>query len=122
MLKTHIVMSLLIFCFLLLLVLCLVSFIDNFVPTCFGHGPHSQRGDCPPCRHNFPIGGSYTHFEPRHLDDPHFPCRGSCLTGSNDEMQKTVKTSSGRMVKCWISKFYLTNPALSHRPSLFLCR
>jgi hypothetical protein len=27
------------------------------------------------------------------------------------EVQKNVKTSSGRMVKCWIPKIYLTNPS-----------
>jgi hypothetical protein len=26
-------------------------------------------------------------------------------------VQKVVKTSSGRMVKCWIPKIYLTNPS-----------
>jgi hypothetical protein len=56
-------------------------------------------------------GGSYTHFEPRHLDGSHFPRRGSCPTGSKGEVQKIVKTSSGRMVKCWIQKIYLTNPS-----------
>jgi hypothetical protein len=25
--------------------------------------------------------------------------------------KKTMKTSSGRMVKCWITKIYLTNPS-----------
>jgi hypothetical protein len=33
------------------------------------------------------------------------------VTHSNGKMQKTVKTSSGCMVKCWIPKFYLTNPS-----------
>jgi hypothetical protein len=31
------------------------------------------------------------------------------LTGSKGEVQKTVKISSSRMVKCWIPKIYLTN-------------
>jgi hypothetical protein len=80
------------------------------VPRHFGYDPRSYHGDCPPCRPNFYVGGSYTHFEPRHLDGPHFFHRGSCPTRSNGEVQKTVKTSSSRMVKCWISMFYLTNP------------
>jgi hypothetical protein len=60
---------------------------------------------------SFPTRGSYTHFEPRHFDGPHFPHRGSCPTQSGGEVQRTVKTSSDRMVKCWISKIYLTNPS-----------
>jgi hypothetical protein len=79
------------------------------VPRLFGYSPRLHRGDRPPRRHGFPAGGSYTRFESRHLDGPRFPCRGSCPTRSNGEVQKIVKTSSGRMVKCWISKFYLTN-------------
>jgi hypothetical protein len=57
----------------------------------------------------FPVGESYTHFELRHLDVPRFPRRGSRLTRSSGQVQRIVKTSSGRMVKCWISKIYLTN-------------
>jgi hypothetical protein len=76
----------------------------------FGYGPCSHRGDRPPCRLGFPAGGSYTRFELRHLDGPHFPHRGSRPARSNGEVQKTVKDSSGCMVKCWITNFYLTNP------------
>jgi hypothetical protein len=83
---------------------------NNFVPRRFGYSPPSHRGDRPPRRHNFSDGGSYTRFEPRHLDGPHFPHHSSRPTGSNGEVQKTVKTSSGRVVKCWIPKIYLTNP------------
>jgi hypothetical protein len=79
------------------------------VPRRFGYDPRSHRGDRHPCRHNFPAGGSYTGFEPRHLDGPRFPYRCSCPTHSNGEVQKTVKTSSDRMVTCWIPNFYLTN-------------
>jgi hypothetical protein len=89
------------------------------VPRRFGYGPCSHRGYRPPRRHDFPTGGSYTRFEPRHLDNPRFPHRGSCPTSSNGEVQKTVKTSSGCMVKCWISKFYLTNPSIE--PSTSSC-
>jgi hypothetical protein len=80
---------------------------NNFVPRRFGYDPHSHRGDRPLCRHSFPAGGSYTRFEPKHLDGPHFPHRGSHPTCSNNKM--TLKTSSNRMVKWWIPKFYLTN-------------
>jgi hypothetical protein len=44
--------------------------------------------------------------------DP-YPHRGDHFlhrTGSKGEVQKTIKTSSGRMVKCLIPKIYLTNP------------
>jgi hypothetical protein len=80
------------------------------VPRSFGYIPCSHCGDRPPRRYGFSAGGSYTCFEPKHLDGPRFPRRGSCLAGSNGEVQKTVKTSLGCMVKCWIPKIYLTNP------------
>jgi hypothetical protein len=59
----------------------------------------------------FLLEGLTLTFEPRHLDGPHFPHRGSCPTQPNGEVKRTVKTSSGRMVKCWIPKIYLTNPS-----------
>jgi hypothetical protein len=77
----------------------------------FGYGPRPHHGDCFSHRPDFPARGSHTHFEPRHLDGPHFPRHGSHPTGSKTEVQKTVKTSSGHMVKCWIPKIYLTNPS-----------
>jgi hypothetical protein len=79
------------------------------VPRRFGYGPRYRRGDRFPRRPNFPAGGSYTHFESKHLDGTHFPHHGTRPTGSNGEVQRTVKTSSGRLVKCWIPKIYLTN-------------
>jgi hypothetical protein len=84
---------------------------NNFVPRRFGYIPRPHRGDHFPRRSGFPAGGSHTHFGPRHLDDPCFPHCGSCPTGPSGELLKIVKTSSGRMVKCWISKIYLTNPS-----------
>jgi hypothetical protein len=84
---------------------------NNFVPRCFGYDPRSHRGDRFSRRSHFSAGGSYTHFEPRYLDDPRFLYRGSRPTGSKTEVQKRVKTYSGRMVKCWIPKIYLTNPS-----------
>jgi hypothetical protein len=81
-----------------------------FEPRCFGYGPRPHRGDRFLLRPGFPARGSFTHFEPRHLDGPCFPHRDSCSTRSSGEVQMTVKTSSGRMVKCWIPKIYLTNP------------
>jgi hypothetical protein len=73
---------------------------NNFVPRCFSYGPHAHHGDHFPHRPNFPAGRSYTHFKHRHLYSPCFPHHGSCPTGSNGEVLKTVKTSSGHMVKC----------------------
>jgi hypothetical protein len=87
------------------------SQVNGFVSRHFGYGPHPYCGDHPPRKHSFPATGSYTQFESRHLDNPCFPHCGSHPTHSNGEMQTTVKTSSGRMVKCWIPKFYLTNPS-----------
>jgi hypothetical protein len=81
------------------------------VPRCFGYDPCPHRVDCTPRRYGFPARGSYTHFEPRHLDNSCFPCCGSHPTSSKTEVQKTVKTSLGRMVMCWIPKIYLTNPS-----------
>jgi hypothetical protein len=73
---------------------------NRFEPRHFGYSPHPHCGDCFLCRPGFPTGASHTHSEPRPLDGPHFPCRGSCPTGSSGEMLRTVKISSGRMVKC----------------------
>jgi hypothetical protein len=84
---------------------------NGFAPRRFGYGPRPHCGDCFPCRHDFPIGGSYTHFGPRHLNSTRFSHRGSCPTGSNGKVQKTVKTYSGHIVKYWIQKIYLTNPS-----------
>jgi hypothetical protein len=92
---------------------------NNFVPRHFGYDPHPHRGDRTPRKHGFPAGGSYTHFEPRHLDGPRFPHCSSRPTRSSGVMQKTVKTSSGCMVKCLITKIYLTNP--STEPSTSFC-
>jgi hypothetical protein len=90
---------------------------NKFVPRRFGYDPRPHRGDRFQCRPGFPVGGSNTHFQLRHLDDPHFPRRGLCPTRPNGEVERIVKTFSGSMVKCWISKIYLTNP--STEPSTF---
>jgi hypothetical protein len=87
------------------------------VPRRFGYGPRPHRGDRFLRRPGFPIRGVHTHFEPRHLDSQHFSHRGSHPTRPNGELERIVKTSSGRMVKCWIPKIYLTNP--STEPSTF---
>jgi hypothetical protein len=84
---------------------------NHFDHARFGYNSCPHRGDRFPHRHIFPAGGSHTHFEPRHLDGPHFPHRDSRPTRSSGEVLKTVKTSSGRMVKCWILKIYHTNPS-----------
>jgi hypothetical protein len=73
---------------------------NRFEPRRFGYDPRPRRGDRFPRRPGFPAGGAHTHFEPRHLDGPHFPHRGSRPTRPSGEVQKTVKTSFGRMVKC----------------------
>jgi hypothetical protein len=88
-----------------------------FVPRCFGYSPRPHRGDHFLRRPGFPAGGFFPHFELRHLHGPCFPHRGLCPTRSSGGVQKTMKTSSNRMVMCWIPKIYLTNP--STEPSTF---
>jgi hypothetical protein len=83
---------------------------STFVPRRFDYGPCPHHGDHFLRRPDFPARRSYTCLEPRQLDYPCFPHRGSRPTGSNGEVLKIVKTTSGRMVKCWIRKIYLTNP------------
>jgi hypothetical protein len=81
------------------------------VSGCFGVDPHSHRGVHPPRKRGFPTRGVYSHFELSHFDDPRFPHHGSQPTRSNGQVQRVVKTSSGHMVKCWISNIFLTNPS-----------
>jgi hypothetical protein len=95
---------------------------NRFEPRHFGYGRRPHRDGRFPRRPGFPTGGFHTRFEPRHLDGPRFPRLGSHPTRSNGDVQKIVKTSSGRMVKCWIPKIYLTNPSTEPRPFLILCR
>jgi hypothetical protein len=90
---------------------------NNFVARHFGFDLRPHLGDCFLCRPDFSVRGSHTHFEPKHLDGPRFPHRGSHSTGSNGEVQRTVKTPSGHMIKCWITKIYLTDH--STEPSTF---
>jgi hypothetical protein len=73
---------------------------NRFEPKCFGYSPRPRHGDRFSRRPGFPAGGSFPHFEPRHLDGPRFFRRGSRPTGPSGEVQRTVKTTSGRMVKC----------------------
>jgi hypothetical protein len=84
---------------------------NHFEPRRFGYGPRPHRGDRFPRRPGFPAGRSFTHFEPRQLDGPRFPHRGSRPTWPSGEVQRNVKTFSGRTVKCWIPKIYLTHPS-----------
>jgi regulator of replication initiation timing len=84
---------------------------NRFEPRCFSYGLRPHRGNRFPCRPSFPSGGSFPHFEPRLLDGPRFPRCGSRPTQPSGEVQRTVKTSSCRMVKCWIRKIYLTHPS-----------
>jgi hypothetical protein len=83
---------------------------NRLEPIRFGYGPHPHHFDHFPCRPSFPAGGFFPHFESRHLDGPCFPRHGSRPTRPSGEVQRTVKTSPDRMVKCWIPKIYLTNP------------
>jgi hypothetical protein len=83
---------------------------NHFEPRHFCYGPRPHRGDRFLRRPGFPAGGFHTPFEPRHLDGPHFPRYSSHPTRSNGDVQKIVKTSSGRMLNCRIPKIYLTNP------------
>jgi hypothetical protein len=80
-----------------------------FMARRFSYSPRPHYGDHFSRMPDFPAGGSYIHFEPRHLDGSRFPCCGSCSTRSNGEVLKIIKISSDRMVKCWIPKIYLTN-------------
>jgi hypothetical protein len=73
---------------------------SRFEPRRFGYGPRPHCGDRLLRRPGFPTGRSFLHFELRHLDGPRFPHRGSRSTRPSGEVQMTVKTSSGRMVKC----------------------
>jgi hypothetical protein len=92
---------------------------NRFMPRRFGYGPHPHRGDHFPYMPGFSAKASHTHFEPRHLNDPHFLHLGSHTTRSSGEVLKTMKTYSGRMIKCCVPKLYLTNP--STEPSTFFC-
>jgi hypothetical protein len=73
---------------------------NSLVPRHFGYGPRPHRRDHFSARPNIPTGGSFTHFQAKHLDGPHFPHCGSHPTSSKAKVQKAVKTSSGRMLKC----------------------
>jgi hypothetical protein len=84
---------------------------NRFEPRRFGYSPRPHHGDRFSRGPSFSAGGSFAHFELRHLDGPCFPRRGSRPTRPSGEVQRTVKTSSGHMVKCWIPKIYLTNPS-----------
>jgi hypothetical protein len=130
MLETHIMMSSSIFCLTFLLVLHLIfshgpnhrsygfgSRESGLVPGRFDVDPLFHRSVRPPRRHGFPARGVYFHFEPSHFDGPRFLHCGSRPTPSNDEVQRIVKISFGRMVKCWIPKIFLTKP--STEPSIF---
>jgi hypothetical protein len=64
----------------------------------FGYDPRPHCGDRFSRRPSFPTGGSRTHPEPRQFDDPRFPRHGSHPTWPNGEVQRTMKTSSCRMV------------------------
>jgi hypothetical protein len=51
-----------------------------------------------------------------------FPIMAHVPLGPNGEVQRTVKTSSSRMVKYWIPKIYLTESSTSSRPMSHMTR
>jgi hypothetical protein len=61
-----------------------------FEPRRFGYGPRPRCGDHFPHRPGFSVGGSFPHFELRHLDGPCFPYCGSRPTRPSGEVQRTV--------------------------------
>jgi hypothetical protein len=61
-----------------------------FEPRRFGYGPRPRCGDHFSRRSGFSAGGSFPHFELRHLDGPRFPYCGSRPTLPSGEMQRTV--------------------------------
>jgi hypothetical protein len=132
MLETHIVMSSLIFRLILtlvvrlahLLVLCLISLMDlTIAHMVFVHERIGFCLDALDTAHVlimvivshvgmvFLLEGLTLTLSPGTWTIHVFPHHGSHPTSSNGEVQKTIKTSSSRMVKCWIPKIYLTNPS-----------
>jgi hypothetical protein len=95
---------------------------NHFEPRCFGYGPRPHHGDHFPRRSGFSTGGSFPHFEPRHLDSPCFPRCGSCPTWPSGEVQRTVKTFFVAWLSAGFLRFISLTPALSHRSFLILCR
>jgi hypothetical protein len=73
---------------------------NHFESRRFVYGSRPHHGDRFLRMPGFPTGWSFPHFESRYLDGPRFPRRGSRPTRPSGEVQRTVKTSSGRMVKC----------------------
>jgi hypothetical protein len=59
---------------------------NHFEPRRFGYGPRPCRGDHFPHRSGFPVGGSFLHFESRHLDGPRFSRCGSRPTRPSGEV------------------------------------
>jgi hypothetical protein len=57
-----------------------------FEPRRFGYDPRPHRGDRFLRRSGFSALGSFTHFEPRHLDGPCFPHHGSRPTRPSGEV------------------------------------
>jgi hypothetical protein len=92
------------------------------VPRHFGYDPHPHRGDRFSHRPDFSPGGSYTHFERRHLNGPHFLHRVSHPTGPSGEVQKIVKLPHVAWLSVEFLRFISLTPALSHQPLLILCR
>jgi hypothetical protein len=98
--ETHIVISLLISHLVLILMFRLAFTLVIRLTLLHMLFLSSLMGDRFLHRPGFPTGGSYTHLELRHLNDPRFSRHGSRPTRPSYEVQRTVKTFSDRMVKC----------------------
>ena len=90
---------------------------SGYMPRLHGYDPRSHRGVRPMQRRGFPQESSYHHFGPRRFDGSRFPHRGNHPARPNGDVHRTVVTSSGQVLKCWIPKSLLTNP--STKPSTF---
>ena len=95
----------------------------GFAQQRFGAPRFPHRGERHSRGFGFHTDDFYPHnsrFESRRFDRPRFPHHGSRPMHSNDNVQRTVMTTTGHMVKCWIPKCFLTNP--STEPSTFPSR
>jgi hypothetical protein len=92
------------------------------VPRHFSYGSRPHHGDRTLHRHGFPAAESYTLFELRHLDGPHF------LVVIFIPLVQMVmcKRLSRLLLIAWLSarflRFISLTLALSHLPFLMLCR
>lgn len=77
-------------------------------------------GECPLCGYGFHLNGFYprnARIELRRFDGSRFPHRGTHPMCPNGDVQRTVFTFAGCMVKYSIPKSFLSNP--NTKPSIF---